>query len=181
MKNEKMLPPMFILILVSLVLVACKTPQVVSTQIPPTNPPTHVPPTATSVPPINTPSQSPSTTTPMPTLSPLLIEVTFDDSNCTVSGPTELPIGDHQFVLNNLTETYKQIWMNIILDENKTIDDMLLHPVGYGGVLPQWRLSDGREVFTCRLDREAEYEISVGSFQPLERWICSSVYISDSP
>jgi hypothetical protein len=87
--------------------------------------------------------------------------------------------------------------MNIILDETKTIDDMrdlqgepgkmlpaadwLFDPVGYGGVLPQWKLPDGREVFTNRLDREAEYVISVGSFQPLEWWICSSVNVIESP
>lgn len=61
MKHERILPRMIVLILISLVLGACNTPQVAATQIPPTNTSTHVPPTATSIPPTNTPTQVPPT------------------------------------------------------------------------------------------------------------------------
>ncbi len=46
MKHKRLLPRMIVLTVVSLILVACKTPQVAPTQIPPTITPTQAPPTA---------------------------------------------------------------------------------------------------------------------------------------
>jgi polyhydroxybutyrate depolymerase len=79
-----------------------------ATPVPPTQ--TPLPPTATPVPPSATPTPTPvpptATVTPSPEPFPGPdfegIVVTFDGQTCTVSG-TELPVGEHQFVVKNLS------------------------------------------------------------------------------
>ncbi len=70
------------LLLGLMLVVGCTTAQAEPTSTP-------LPPTDTSIP---------------PTQVPQPIEVTFDGKGCTVTGPTELPMGEHQFILRDLTE-----------------------------------------------------------------------------
>lgn len=73
---------------------------------------TPLPPTATLVPPTATltPTPIPPTPTPTSTMEPTPeppfegLVVTYNGRGCTVSDPTDLPTGDHQFVVENLTD-----------------------------------------------------------------------------
>ena len=80
--------------------------------------------------PAATPTPIPQTATPTPPSGPLPgfvaegIEVTFDGIECTVSGPTELPIGEHSFVLKDLSGQNQVLYVSYLLD-GKTFQDFL--------------------------------------------------------
>jgi len=76
--------------------------------------PTPISPTATPTP----------TSGPLPGSVPEGIEVTFDGNECTVSGQTESPIGEHSFILNDLSEMNSELWV-LRLRNGKTFQDLL--------------------------------------------------------
>ena len=110
MNHSRSILKMVSLLLALLLMTACSSSQSSPTPIPPT----PIPPTATPTP----------TSEPLPGSVPEEIEVTFDGNECTVSGPTELPIGEHSFILNDLSETNAELWV-LRLRDGKTFQYLL--------------------------------------------------------
>jgi hypothetical protein len=99
-------------IVIALLLVGCCAPAATPTPIPPTDTPTPVPPTP-----------KPASET-FPEYDPNTILVTFNGDECIASVPTELPVGEHQFVLRNLSDQFQSLWVSHILDGH-TYQDLL--------------------------------------------------------
>jgi len=99
------------------------------------------------------------------------IKITFDGKECTSSGPTELPTGEHSFVYKNLSEDYLSFKVGRFL-EGKTYQDLLelqsepgeynprvfwtAHPRVLGRT---WNESTGEETFTFALNKEGVHSI----------------------
>ena len=115
-----------------------------------------------------------------------MIEVTWDGNECTVTGPTELPVGNHSFALIDLSD--QEVVLDvIILLEGKTLQDALDEQgePGRWWQRPDWAVhasqwmgppkidENGREVWTYVLDKEGDYIIIVGTY-PVENmwWFC---------
>ena len=123
------------------------------------------------------------------------IEVTWDGNECTVSGPTELLMGNHSFALINLSDQEDDLWV-INLLEGKTLQD-LLDEQGEAGrwwPKPDWVShseqlgppkidANGREVWTFVLDKEGDYVIVVGIDLPdaEKAWICPQSLVVEAP
>jgi len=114
------------------------------------------------------------------------IVVTFDGEECTVSGPSVLPAGEHSFILNDISEKKVDLWVGRLL-EGKTVQD-LFDEQGEPSVWwpkPSWfyytqqigteQINDnGGEVWTYSLNEEAEYVIYVGIYKKDTKnlWFC---------
>ena len=182
MSRQKLSQQVIWAILITFLLVGCGAPA--ATPIPPTAIPSPIPPTATPTP----------TSEPVPGSVPEEIEVTFDGNECTVSGPTELPMGDHSFVLNDLSEMNAELWVLRLLD-GKTFQDLLDERgepgmwwpqpgwVGYarhaGGPLKN---ANGGEVWTYLVDIEGDYVIMVGEYTPASKriWFCPPLKVIET-
>ena len=172
MSRQKLSQQVMWAILVTLLLVGCGAPAATPTPIPPTATLTPVPPTATL--------------TPVPP-----IEVTFDGTECTVSGPTELPTGDHKFVLKDLSEQNQVLYVSLLLD-GKTYQDLLdlQSEPGEYYPKPRWsvhttggmrRNAKGENVYTFSLDIEGEHAIYLGSAFPHSLWFCAPLKVIEAP
>ena len=163
---------LFLLIALFLI-AACTTTQPESTSTP-------LPPTDTSIP---------------PTQVPQPIEVTFDGDGCTVTGPTELPMGEHQFILRDLTEKNADLCVQYFID-GKTIQDYLdlqSEPGAYFEYHQNtWaqcaiiRGTEGNEsidgkVYTWLLNEEGEHVILVAGHSPTSVWICAPFWVLEAP
>ncbi len=163
---------LFLLIAFSLI-AACTT-----TQPEPTS--TPLPPTDTSIP---------------PTQVPQPIEVTFTGEECTVTGPTELPMGEHQFILRDLTEKNADLFVQYFID-GKTVQDYLdlqsepgewveytnntltIMAIMRGA---EWNESIDGKVYTYLLNEEGEHVILVGGHSPRSIWICAPLWVIEAP
>lgn len=170
-------------------LVSCSPPQPTATPIPPTE--TPVPPAETFVPP---------TETPVPPIAAAQavdagIEVTFDGSECIVSGPTELPVGEYHFVLENLRKPHYLLYMARFVD-GKTFQDLLDLQSEPGEYVPydsrsswfvetintvEWNESNSTYVYTFFLDKEGEYYIQLGRSVSQDLWYCGSLMVTEVP
>jgi hypothetical protein len=177
-------------VIVSLVLAACAGAQPAPTLVPPT--PTPIPPTATLTP-------APPTPTPKPISKPLpgsvaeVIEVTFDGNECTVSGPTEVPTGEHSFVLFDLSGQNQDLWL-ARLHDGKTFRDLLdLQPEpGEYYPKPSWAVhppkstiglnkKTGGKDMVFDLDEAGEYSMAVGGYNPRSLWLCAPLWVVEAP
>ena len=149
---------LFLLMAVFLV-AACTTAQPEPTSTP-------LPPTDTSIP---------------PTQVPQPIEVTFDGKGCTVTGPTELPMGEHQFILRDLTEKNEDLFVIYFID-GKTSQDFLdlqsepgewveyykntwiMDAIKRG---TEWNESIEGKIYTYLLNEEGDHVIFVRENSPL--------------
>ena len=163
MSRQKLSQQVMWAILVTLLLVGCGAPAATPTPIPPT-----------------------ATLTPVPP-----IEVTFDGTECTVSGPTELPTGDHKFVLKDLSEQNQVLYVSLLLD-GKTYQDLLDLQSEPGEYYPKpsWvvhtkggmrRNAKGEHVWTYSLDIEGEHAIYLGSAFPHSLWFCAPLKVIEAP
>jgi len=121
-----------------------------------------------------------------------VIEVTFDGNECTVSGPTELPTGDHSFVLKDLSEQYQALYVSRLLN-GKTYQGLLDLQSEPGEYYPQpsWvvhkgskgmrRNAKGEKVYTFSLDKEGKHAIYIGSSSPLSLWFCAPLKVIEAP
>ena len=116
------------------------------------------------------------------------IEVTWDGNECTVSGLTELPMGNHSFALIDLSDQEVDISVLNLL-EGKTIQDFLDkqgEPGRYLYIKEWFHFSfqwmgppkideNGREVWTYILDKEGDYVIMVVIDRPGTQnlWLCT--------
>jgi ABC-type transport system substrate-binding protein len=164
---KKVLFIMIVLLLVT----ACAT-----TQPAPTS--TSLPPTDTSVP---------------PTQVPQPIEVTYDGKGCTVTGPTELPMGEHQFIFRDLTEKNADLYVEYF-SEGKTFQDYLdlqSKPGEYVNYQPwaqqaikrgtEWNESIDGKVYTYLLNEEAEHIILIGENWSRNVWFCAPLWVIEAP
>ena len=51
-------------------------------------------------------------------------EITFDGNDCIVTGPAELPAGEHTFIFIDRSEIRGELWL-LNLDDGKTFQDHL--------------------------------------------------------
>ena len=153
-----------------------------SAQETPTPEPTPIP---TSIP----------TNTPKPTATPLAlveaIEVTFDGNECIVTGPTELPTGEHSFLLKDLSGQAQVLYVPHLLD-GKTFQDMvdLQSEPGVYYPKPSWCIhaeatrewiAEGEDLYTFYLNKEGEHAILLGSWYPLSLWFCAPLKVMEAP
>ena len=163
-------------VLLLLVLLGCGAPAT-PTPIPPTDKPTSIPPTAI----------------PTPTLTPQPIEVTFDGNECTVSGPTELPIGEHSFIRKDLTGNDAELYVEYYID-GKTLQDYLdlqSEPGEYVSDQPwairsikrgtEWNESLGGKEYTFLLNEGGEHIIIIAGFSPRSIWFCAPLWVIAAP
>jgi len=162
------------------------TPTPTSTSLPT---PTPLPPTPTPMPP--TPTLLPGTPTPVPP-TPTPIVVTFDGNDCTVTGPTELPTGEHSFLLKDLSGQRQVLYVSHLLD-GKTFQDMLdlqsepgewypkpswvIHP----GRRPTERIAEGEHLYTFVLNKEGEHSIELYASSPRSLWFCAPLKVMEAP
>jgi polyhydroxybutyrate depolymerase len=172
-----------------------------ATPVPPTE--TPLPPTATAVPPSATPTPTPipptatATPTPEPFPGPDFagIVVTFDGRTCTVSGTGELPAGEHQFVVNNLSDQRVALQLNRYLCGHTYQDMVELQGVqGQGisrGPAAEWVLfpehsvvrdrSTGDFTYTYSLESVGEYGVTLWNHIAQSLTLCAPLQVTQGP
>ncbi len=175
MNEQKLSQQVMWAILIMFLLVGCSAPAATSTLVPPTS-------------------------TPKPTSEPLPetvteIEVIFDGNDCTVTGPTELPAGDHTFIFIDRSDMKGELWL-VNLDDGKTTQDLLdgQSEPGNWYPAPSWLDYDsqqsnkseeleGRRVDTStwKLDKVGEHTIVCYVASPQMIWFPASLMIIEAP
>jgi hypothetical protein len=174
-----------VLLLVALLLVAaCATaqPAPTSTLLPPTEPPP-------------TPLPEPTNTSIPPTEIPPVFEVMFDGKDCTGTGPTELPAGEHTFIFIDRSDWKGELWL-LNNNDGKTFQDHLdlQSAPGVWFPKPSWshhdsRVSieseelDGRRVdlSTWNLRKVGEHTIICYVSSPTLLWYVAPLMIVQTP
>jgi len=108
-------------------------------------PPVTSTPEPTSIP-TNIPTDIPDpTASPSPQPIEITFEVTFDGNECIGSVPTELPVGDHTFILYDRSDMKAELWL-VRLKEGKTYQDLLdmQSAPGEWDPMPRWASHDTR-------------------------------------
>lgn len=135
--------------------------------------------------------------TPIPATAtlPLIpeIEVTFDGNECTVSGPTELPMGNHSVVLKDLSEQKASLYVSRLVD-GKTFQDLLDEQGEPGKYIQEiswlitarepgvaWDRADGGEIHTYDLTNEGEHVLYIGTITPYSIWFCAPFQVRETP
>ena len=145
MNYKSLLPRKIVLILVSLLLVACSKNQPTVTLISPTATYTPIPSTATYTP-IPSTATITNTPTPWPSLCEGVeencIEIIYEGKDCTHVGPEIVPAGQITLVFSNHTSgSIANIDLEK-LDEGKTWDDAYnyMSPLPFTGSQPDWSI-----------------------------------------
>lgn len=180
MKGRKFLKQVVWVIVIALLLVGCGASA--STPIPPTDTPTPVPLTPTP------------TSEPLPEYDPDTILVTFTGDECTSSVPAELPVGEHQFVLRDLSENNPEFILTILhLIDGHTYQDLLdlQSEPGVDSPHPDWaryierKLVGGKwpndKVYIISFEKEGEYGLSTGALYREYLWFCGSFQVVEVP
>lgn len=117
------------------------------------------------------------------------IEVTFDGNECTVSGPTEVPMGNYPFIWNDLSEQQNtDFWVSRLLD-GKTFQDALDLQSEPGEYYPKpsWIVhvpayySFKAEVWIVVLENVGEHAVYVGGYKPNSLWFCAPIQVIEAP
>ena len=151
--------------------------------------------------PAATPTPIPPTATPTPTSEPLPgsvaegIEVTFDGNDCTVTGPTELPAGEHTFIFIDQSDMRGELSL-VYLEDGKTFQDLLDEQIGPGVWSPkqswviydtrvsiEFQESNGRRVdsSTWKLDKVGEHTIICYVSTPQMIWVAAPFMVVETP
>ena len=133
--------------------------------------------------------------TPTPTATPTPIVVTFDGNDCTVTGPTELPAGEHTFIFIDRSDMRGELWL-VYLEDGKTLQDCLdlQSEPGEWYPKPPWvfydsrvsiesQESNGRRVdsSTWKLDRVGEHTILCYVPSPQMLWFAAPLMVVETP
>ena len=174
MSRQKLSQQVMWTILITLMVVGCGAPAAT---------PTPIPPTATPTP----------TSEPLPETVAEGIEVTFDGNECTVSGPTELPIGEHSFFFKDLSGQNQVLYVSHLLDGH-TFQDLLDLQSEPGEYYPrpgwavharnlgiEWNESVGAQVYTFSIDYDGEHSIHIGRYSPDSLWFCAPLEVIEAP
>ena len=123
------------------------------------------------------------------------VKVVFDGNGCTVTGPIELPTGEHTTVFIDQTELNAELWL-INLDEGKTLQDLLdgQSEPGEWYPKPSWahydqrtsieeEVSDeGRVVRTTwNLEQVGEHNIACYVPVPQRIWLYGPLWVLEAP
>ena len=130
----------------------------------------------------------PSTDTPIPpTEKPEPISLVFDGTECTLSGPTEIPAGEHPIFVDNQAEYELNLFVRRLLD-GKTNQDFLdlQSESGFFFTIPNWvknslyQFSPELKTQVHFLDEAGEYVVSLErGFEPKHIWICPPIRVVD--
>ena len=125
-----------------------------------------------------------------PTLTPHTIdfEVTFDGNGCTVSGPTEVPIGDYSFLLNNTSDSRVKLVVGQLLDGHTFQDlvDLQTEP-GDNFMIESWMskpfyYTKDHKIYFVSLDEAGdEHVISISVYNHVGIWLCVPFQVIESP
>ena len=146
--------------------------------------------------PAATPSPTETSTPPSEPLPETVIEfeVIFDGKNCTVTGPTELPPGEHTFIFVDESDLKGELYL-VNLDEGKTIQDELdlQSEPGEWHAKPSWvhydssvsretQKSNGRRIDTqtWRLDIIGEHIILCYVSSPQMLWFAAPITVVET-
>ena len=150
---------------------ATNTKEPTATQVTPTK---IVKPTNTDLPPTSTPHT-------------IDFEVTFDGNGCTVSGPTEVPIGDYSFLLNNTSDSRVKLVVGQLLDGHTFQDlvDLQTEP-GDNFMIESWMskpfyYTKDHKIYTVSLDEAGEHVISISVYNHVAIWLCVPFQVIESP
>ena len=175
MSRQKLSQQVMWTILITLLLVGCGAPAAT---------PTPIPPTETSKP---TSEPLPETVTEF--------EVTFDGNDCTVTGPTELPAGEHTFIFIDQSDMRGELWL-VYLEDGKTFQDHfdLQSEPGEWYPKPSWVIYDTRVSFefqesngrrvdssTWKLDKVGEHTIVCYVSSPQMIWFAAPFMVVETP
>jgi hypothetical protein len=122
-----------------------------------------------------------------------LIEVTFDGSSCTVTGPTSLPAGENQLVLKNLSDLTFGFWVSKILGD-LTFQDLLdeqgepgryfssfTNRVSGGSITGLEYGENGEEIYTIYTGTEGKYAIYLyDQVSEAFIWLCAPLQVTKS-
>jgi len=124
----------------------------------------------------------PTHTSMPPTLTPRPFIITFDGNECTLSGPTEVPLGEYPFILNNLSDIKITYYHGRYLLGEKTFQDIndLQNEPGEQFAIPNWAVfvpyyySPDDEVYIFKLETAGEHFIYLHyCHDPDYLWLCS--------
>lgn len=111
--------------------------------------------------------------------------VTFDGTECTLSGPREINTGEYPFFVENLAEYNLGLYVRYLQDENTNLDfiDLQREP-GMFFPYPNWAspvksmYSPQEDVYIHFLDEVGEYSISLWrGNDPRHLWICPPIQV----
>ncbi len=94
--------------------------------------------------------------------------VTFDGTECTLSGPREINTGEYPFFVENLAEYPLIVYVRYLQDENTNLDFVdlqrepgMLFPIPYWASPTISKYSPQEDVYIHVLDEVGEYSISL--------------------
>jgi len=171
--------------LISIFFVFLLTACTQSTEVPTA---TKVTPTKTLKPTItNTPKLTNTDFPPTSTPHAIDFEVTFDGNGCTVSGPTEVPIGEYSFLLNNLGGRRVILGVTQLLDGHTFQDlvDLQAEPgdnfaIEYWMSKPFYYTKD-HKIYTVSLDEAGEHGILISVYNHVGIWLCIPFQVIETP
>jgi len=114
-------------------------------------------------------------------------EVTFDGNDCTVSGPTEVPIGDYSFLLNNVSGQKVLLGVTQFLDGHTFQDliDLQTEP-GDNFMIESWMskpsyYTKDHITWTVSLDEAGEHGILISVYNHIGIWLCAPFQVIENP
>jgi hypothetical protein len=135
----------------------------------------------------NTPKLTNTDLPPTSTHQTIDFEVTFDGNGCTVSGPTEVPIGDYSFLLNNASDRRVKLVVGQLLDGH-TFQDMvdLQNEPGDIFAIEPWMskpfyYTKDHKIYIVSLDEAGEHVISISVYNHVAIWLCVPFQVIESP
>ena len=179
---SKTLISIFFVFLLTACAQTTEIPTTTSTEEPIATPTKIAKPTITSTP-------KPTNTDLPPTSTPHTIdfEVTFDGNGCTVSGPTEVPIGDYSFLLNNVSDRKVKLVVGQLLDGH-TFQDMLDLQTEPGDIfdIEPWMskpfyYTKDHKIYSVSLDEAGEHVISISVYNHVAIWLCIPFQVIETP
>jgi hypothetical protein len=130
-----------------------------------------------------------TTTEPTQTAEQGIVEygvVTFNGEECSVLGPTEVPTGDYNFVLKNLSDYNLRMGVVRLID-GKTFQDVVDfqgEPGRYTPFVPfisfPFYYTSDHKVYTYSLDKAGEHYIGVQDSKKTHLWLCAPFQVIES-
>lgn len=120
------------------------------------------------------------------------LTVKFERNNITYSGPAELPLGDHIFVLKDMSRKDQVLYISLLLD-GKTLQDMidLQSAPGVYYPKPSWvisiekqkvkKIAEGETAYTFSLNEDGVHAIYTYSPSASSLWFGSSFKVIKPP
>jgi hypothetical protein len=134
------------------------------------------------------PSQTSEQSNPSPQPSGITFEVTFDEHHrCTISGPKEVPTGDHQIILNDLSELKVDLAVTHLIDGHNYQDLLNLQSEpGSPFVKVYWMsqpyyYTKDHKVWNYSFDEAGEHVVLILRHVFEGIWICDPFQVIEAP